>query len=903
LRVSPVAAAVSTLIFSASGTHAQQEPAAKPPAATLETVVITGIRRGIETSVATKRNSDSIVEAVSAEDIGKLPDTSIAEALSRLPGLTSQRVDGRPQSVQIRGLSGNYVGTLLNGREMVSTSDNRGVEFDQFPSELLGGVLIYKTPDATLIGQGLAGTVDLQTVRPLKFSGRQLAVNLRGEHNAHGQVTPGPGPNGARFSVSYIDQFADRTIGVALGYAHLDSPGQEQHYKSWWWADTGVWGRKQPGAPAGTITLNGFEATATASKQTRDGLMAVVEYKPNKDFNSIVDLYYSTFDQKRSYRALMSNLGPTWNDATEPKYSNTTVSTVNGDSVVTGATISNLKPVHLSQFNTRKDDIAALGWKSDLKLGDWLATADLSASRAKRSEQFLELSAGAPGATSVDINVAANGGISQIKPALDYANPANLMLGDPGGWGRDGRSNYPTSDDRIKALRLGVGRDLSGVFSKVEAGVNFNERSKEVDFTEFYYNLKNGRTPVAVPANFLLAPTPLSFAGIPGVMSYDVNGVASTLYDIAPNGADQISGRHYKVTEKLSTAFVKVGIDTEVFGVPLRGNFGVQAVSTKQHSEGFIWDTKTKTAVPIAGGKSYTDVLPSLNLAAEMRPDLIARFGAAQTVARPRMEDMRAGFKGISLDPVTGYWSASGGNPGLEPWRADSVDLSLEKYLGKRSYVAGAVFHKHLKNFIYNQTIPYDFTGFPSPTGQPPVNGNYQGVLDAPTNGNGGMVAGTELSASLDAGLFSKTLDGLGLIVSVSRTRSNLHEGNNTDNALEGLSGTVSNMTVYYERSGFSARISGRHRSAFESATRGVFYSPTTSKIEAETVVDAQIGYTFESGPLKGLGLLFQVTNLTDEPYRTRVSSSTPTVVPKSTLPERYTTYGRQYLFGVNYKL
>ncbi|MEL7298206.1 MAG: TonB-dependent receptor plug domain-containing protein, partial [Pseudomonadota bacterium] len=145
----------------------------------IEEIVTTGFRRSLENSRALKMDSESIVEAISAEDIGKLPDISIAESLARLPGLAAQRLNGRGQVISIRGLSPDFSTALLNGRPQVSTGDNRGVEFDQYPSELLSAAVVYKTPDAALIGQGLAGTVDLQTVRPLKYGRRSIAGNVR----------------------------------------------------------------------------------------------------------------------------------------------------------------------------------------------------------------------------------------------------------------------------------------------------------------------------------------------------------------------------------------------------------------------------------------------------------------------------------------------------------------------------------------------------------------------------------------------------------------------------------------------------------------------------------------------------------------------------------------------------
>ena len=118
----------------------------------------------------------SMVEAVSAEEIGKLPDVSIAESIARLPGLTAQRVAGRAQIVSVRGFSPDFTTVLLNGRQQASSGYNRAVEFDQYPSELLGSVVVYKTPDAEISGMGLAGTVDLRTIRPLDYGKTTIAL-------------------------------------------------------------------------------------------------------------------------------------------------------------------------------------------------------------------------------------------------------------------------------------------------------------------------------------------------------------------------------------------------------------------------------------------------------------------------------------------------------------------------------------------------------------------------------------------------------------------------------------------------------------------------------------------------------------------------------------------------------
>ncbi len=151
--------------------------AAKAKAKELQTVQVSGFVSSIENSTALKRNASSIVEAVSAEQIGKLPGVSIADTLGRLPGLAVQTVSGRPQVLTIHGLGPDFSTALVNGGQQVSTSNNRDVQFDQYPSSWFDNVVVHLTPQANLIGQGLTGTVDMHTIRPLEKNGPEAAVN------------------------------------------------------------------------------------------------------------------------------------------------------------------------------------------------------------------------------------------------------------------------------------------------------------------------------------------------------------------------------------------------------------------------------------------------------------------------------------------------------------------------------------------------------------------------------------------------------------------------------------------------------------------------------------------------------------------------------------------------------
>jgi iron complex outermembrane recepter protein len=902
LRLHPIAAVCAALLGTPLLAQAQGAPAPASAASAadgqkLETVTVSGFRASLESSISTKRNADAIVEAISAEDIGKLPDVSIADAISRLPGLTAQRVAGRSSVISIRGMAPRYGVTLLNGREIVSTGDNRSVEYDQFPSELINAATVYKTPDASLSAQGLSGTVNMKTLRPLDFAAPLAIVGARIERNSNGSLNPEISGNGNRLSASWVTQSADRTWGAAIGFAHLDSPNQEKHYKSWWWANTNDWGSPLPGTPTDSVALQGFELGAASSRQKRDGLMAVLEYKPGNGLHSTLDLYYSKFDQTEARRTVMSDMsvwsGASWADA------QTTV--VNGDKIVTSGIVNGAKPVALTTYNKRQDDIRAVGWNNVLKLADWKLVGDLSWSKAKRDEQNAELAAGSPTPVSLgQVNIVTGEGRSTFQPTFDFANPQTVYLTDPPGWGRDGRSQFPKVRDEIKALKLSAGRAFESWVSSVETGVDYSERDKHMNRTEVYYNLKNNRAPVLVPANLLRTPTDLTFAGSNiRMVNFDVPSALS-LYDVAPAASNEAPGRIWSVHEKVTALYGKLGLEFD-WGVPIHGTLGLRVVHAKQWSNGLLWNDVAKATEATTGGTSYTDVLPSINLAADLTPNTILRFGLAKVLARPNMEDMRAGFSGIGVSTTEPHlWSANGGNAKLEPWRADAVDLSIEHYFSKRSYVAAAAFHKHIKNFVYGRAIDFDFTGFPNPTPYTPY--SNIGTLNTQANGSGGMIAGTELSASLDGSLISPALDGIGVTASYSNTRSSLHEENNPNKPLDGLSGIATNFTVYYERHGVSARLGSRHRSAFVTTVRGTFGENVPSMIAAETILDAQLGYAFETGALKGLSLTLQVNNLRDRPYRTRVGISTGSSDPNATLPERYTSYGRQFLLGGTYK-
>ncbi|WP_229258970.1 TonB-dependent receptor [Duganella flavida] len=888
-KLSPVAAGCALLLSAMSGTAFAQDASGTVAADgnTVQSVKVSGIRRGIEDAISVKKNSESIVEAISAEDIGKLPDVSIAESLSRLPGVAAQRVAGRAQVLSIRGLAPDFSTTTLNGREQASTGDNRSVEYDQYPSELINGATVYKTPDGSLVGQGLSGTVDLQTVRPLEFPGRTMALNVRGEKNSIGKQNAGFKDKGYRVSGIYIDQFNNRTLGVAVGYARLDSPGQYQKWSSW------GYGTDPKTGSATALANQGNEVDAGSSKQTRDGLMAVVQWRPSRDFQSMVDTYYSKFDSDTTIRGMQFGTG-NWMGGLG--YKNVVLGQNNGNQVVQSATVSGIQPVLRNDLNTTRDKLFAIGWNNKLRMTDeWTGIADFSYSKADRNDMLLETYSGAATTDTATISRNLATGVPQIGTGLNYADANVVKLSDPGGWGQDGYVKYPKVSDKLKSARFSAKRDLDGMFSNLDVGVNFTKRDKTRESAELLVNLKNGRTPVSIPSQYIESPTSLGFAGIPGIMAYDILGVVNSLYNQTPKIHQDIYNKDWLVSEKVSTAYAKLGIDT-VFGLPVKGNVGVQAIHTQQSSSAFNVDTNNLNVPKTAEeGASYNDFLPSLNLNFDAGNEQHIRVGAGKTMARARLDQLRASSS-ASVDTTKLLWSGSGGNPNLKPWRANAFDLSYEKYFDKGTYFSAATFYKKLKTYIYDQVLPYDFTSYPNDGVTPKSN---IGTLTRPANGTGGTIKGVELSGSLDGKILWSGLDGFGATGSISRTSSEIQpDGPGTSGALPGLSRTVSNVQFFYEKSGWSARVTRSERSNFRGEVTGFGADRAFTDIKGAAQVDFQFGYEFKDGAYKGLSFLAQVINAGNTAYQT-----TTTLADGSKQPNEYTRYGRTMLLGLNYKM
>jgi iron complex outermembrane receptor protein len=921
------------LLAVASPAYSQDQTGTTPGSeSTLETVTVTGVRAAIESAINVKHSSDNIVEAISAEDIGKLPDTSIAESISRLPGLTSQRSDGRASDISIRGTDPQFATGLLNGREQVSTGDNRAIEYDQYPAELINAVVVYKTPDAALIGQGLSGTIALQTVRPLEYGKRAVVMDLRGEKNSDADLGADSKNNGYRASFSYINQFLDNTLGIALGYARLSSPvvGKEfGTYDPW-----GLNGTQHAGVPADVMLTGGIKSLASMGHDVRDGALATVEWRPNSDYTSTLDLYWTSEAQNNNRRSLEVNLGnfngyPNSTCPTCTSTANFSNVQIQGTSLV-GATVSNVVPLARNFLYETNDQIGQIGWNNKWKISDWSLMADAAYSRAVRDEHDYETQAQYIGGTTDTITYFLPGSSQPTFTANNsYTDPSKVLVG-PTIYG-GGYSRFPHVTDELKAFRLEGTHSAMGWFGDVVAGVNYDDRSKDKKQPETGLNTVGG-TFDQIGSQYLLSPANLGFSGTPGSLAWNVPAVLANYFQpIVPGnptdkGYGYLTGKFWDVYEKLTTLYIKGDLNHQLSSdVTLRGNIGVQVVHTNQSSTAALYDEATQSSTPIEGGKSYNDILPAMNLAFELPAQQVLRFSVAREMARPRMDQMTAGQDNNvaaggsgNIGQLPGYptaapfpFVASGtiGNPNLDPWRADAFDLSYEKYFANKAYVSAAVFYKDLKSYIYDENI--DGANLSAYTSQVPANvttvggvnyGVYPlGYVTVPLNGQGGRLDGFELTASAPGEMLADWLSGFGANVSLSETDSSIQVHgqvsggpSSTTIPLPGLSKTVASAMLYYEKHGFAARVASRYRSNYIGEITDFAGDRALEYVRHELITDFQTSYEFQGGPAKGLMVLFQVNNLTNTPFIDYYQIQSQT--------RDYETFGRDVFFGVNYK-
>jgi len=902
-----------------------------------DVIIVTGFRASVQSSIAAKRNSDFIVDVVTADDIAGLPDVSIAESLARLPGVTSQRTGGQASAINIRGLSQDLVSATLNGREQVATSGNRIIEFDQYPSELINQAAVYKSPLASHIEGGIAGKVELKTVRPLdnsdNFKGQ---VNVRGLYNDRADQSPDVSSYGYRASGSLQFKLADDTLGIALGYARLYQPNVATRFVQFDYPIPGNNG-------SATIDLDGngtpdslnfgFEGIQFGGRETRDAGIGVIQWEPNDKLHVLIDGYYSRFKSDVFRRGLRV--------VSTQSAQNIFQNPIIVDDALVGARIINnfsggfaVGTELVNQDEGRRDELYTIGGNLAYDFSDRVTLAvDVAYSRGtsffNNSGINLRPYTTTPGGL---VRSDTQPGVIVVDYALNGVNLPDInqistdftdVTAAGGGFLFDGQFLVPQRDtDELFATAADLTLGFDSDFAKdLKLGFRYADRQGNRRVTSFFTFSVPG-SPLEVPSNLVTIggfSGGYGRAGLPDFAVVDVGGAFNFAFNNnfgTRQPTDQIAfdftiDQSFRIDETTYAAYAQLDFDTILGGLRFHGNIGGRYIHTDQSSTVLFADPNLvddpNTPPParenrrlVTRGQKFSDFLPAVNAILDLTDRDLLRLSYSRQISRPRFFDLRGS---INVNTGSdGNTSGGGGNPSLDPFRANQFDISFEHYFGNTGILQIGAFYKDLESYIINGSIPqFDFVAngvIPPPIPGTNIPGNAVGSFSTPINGDGGYVYGLEFQFSKTFVELPAPFDGLGVVLNYAYSKSDLDfpsstSGRSISLPLPGLSKHVFNPTVFYEKSGFGARISARHRSSFVSPQIGISELILTSA--KETVFDAQLSYQFQEGSaLHGLKLLAQVNNLTDEPTRTYWSN-----VPQTGTIQNF---GRVFFLGASFE-
>jgi len=926
-----------------------------------ELLVITGYQGSLIRSIAEKRTADTVTEQVSADDLGSLPDVSIADALTRLPGVAAIRTGGKASEINIRGLSGIFVHTTLNGREQVSTSGSRSVEFAQYPSELISGATVYKSQKASLIEGGVAGSVNLKTASPLTMQKEQsFTLNARGMFNDRANEIYDAQSDGYRISAAYQGKFADDTIGVSVGFARLYQPSVATQFIGFAYnvnRDVDGLANDTDGPasnPQNEYLSEGFEMQHKGGVSTRDGYVAAVEWAPNNDFVLKADAFISKFDEQAFARGFRVKFDSTTANIANP--------VLNGNSVI-GADLSrariggNTRVEIVNDNNVKVDDSDSFGLNAQWNLTDqFTLVADVSRSAATSDfRNGLLWSLVAEDATAVNPVFDSNVSISYRLNGLNlpdlgfnqnFTDLNRVMLSKYG--------VYPYQfKDALNAARVDGIYEFRNddLFTSIESGFRYSERKYSNRRSVFEYGADNGFAATEPPLRLTDAMTSVvnfggAFSGFPSYLAIDYNAALNAWFPngvpqpVTTWGADNFGNinnssswsvlQSGSVWEDVTSGYVVANLDSEVSDIPFSGNVGIRIVNTKQSATTLVdvggdplrgaqnivdeAGLVNSNYAPGIEGIEYTDYLPQLNLNFEVGENSQIRFAAARVMARSPINRLASSVSGRFDESNGKYHASSTNSPYLKPFLANQYDLSYEYYFTETegAFVV-AVFLKDLKNFVQEFTINnFDFAAHGvilpeyvpghepnNPDNFPPLRAINGNYTTAVNNANGGYFRGVELAYTQMFTNLPDLWSGLGVSASYAYTQSKI-------DAIVGLTTTnLGGPTVETTFPGLSKNvINGAVFWNYDNFDTRLNVRYRSKFVSSQFAIDEQRTF-FDSEMV----IDYQASYRFDDRFSVMFQAINLTDEPtKSYFGQEAQTgtiqfFGRQYFLGVNYRM
>ncbi len=797
------------------------------------TVVVRGVRESLATAQGTKRSAGQIVDSIVADDISKLPDASVSEALQRITGVQIARDRGEGTSVTVRGLT--QLETTLNGREVFSASRGRQLDFATVPAELVSRLDVYKSSSAIQLEGGVGGLIDLQTRRPLDFPGHAAVLSARLVHDdlagrnaqqyfglASGRwrLGDGAGELGALLGVS-LQKRAFREDQLSAGNPVV---------------------RTDLVAGRSVVAPNGISQTTSAGQRNRRTANAFLQWRPSARIELFAEGSATEFRTRQD----------SWqvNAASSPSFVAGSATLFDGTDDLKTITWTNA-PVSVLSFARDTFDRThqvALGGRWT---GDALTlSADLSTTQGTSTLFFSGPFMGTTAARfSQDFSTSIPG---SVIAGTDLLDPANFQYTGIA---------YRTSRlaGRLPAVQVDAAYRIgSNFFTALETGVRHATRvATNAPGLIFADAPLTGFPATRMPG--AVAPYPFDFfpgSATPTLDNFlvadlsgarDAVGLRNAFGIVTPIPVAANSLGIWRIVEETRSVYGMTRF--KAAGAPIDGNLGLRAVQTLASVSSSQSVPGTTSTTPADSATRLSDVLPSVNLRYTFGSGLLLRLAASKTVTRPDFAQLSPSLTLIPNPVNPALNQGSAGNPELRPVRSNNLDLSFENYPGRTTAMTAAAFLKKVDGFVTTVSSPETWGG-----------STYQ--ISRPQNSDAATIRGIELGYQQFYDFLPGWLGGLGLQATYTFVDS--QAGNSSLGSrvpLQNLSKNSANLIGLYERADVSARLAWNWRSRFLSGVTnlvGVGALPVYTR--AYGWLDASVGYRVS----RTVTLSLVATNLSD---------------------------------------
>jgi TonB-dependent receptor len=821
-----------------------------------EDIVVTGLRQSLRSAQQLKRNSVQQIDAIVAEDIGKLPDVAVSDTAARIPGVMVERGGGEAGRVLIRGLPD--VQTTYNGRE-IFTAETRRVELRDFPSGSIGAIEVFKTTTADLVEPGIAGLVNVRSHRPFDFKGLQIAGSIWGQHERQSGKED---PNG-NLLISNRWDVGGGEVGALLGLSYtrltyLDSTRSNTDFVA--------------GGPNGGFYPDIMRITYGTAQRTRPSVNGALQWRPTPGLEFYAEGVWQGFRNKVSDREMTV---PLWGGQ---QYNN--IQFYPGTNLIQSGTVVNpFRPDGFQggTFNKTNTYQGAIGGSYDA--GALRITADLARTKSTftGSTASVDYLLTSPQTVTFNNDVPGGEGGPEFSFAnFDPANPANYNYR-----GFFEEAQVAEGDDWQG--RVDLQYEMPGSFiSRIEGGIRYVDRDTHREYGNHYFGgdaVINQHVPLSrVPLDYVLFRPGFRGSDIQSFRNWlaptygdirsslgDLRAFSRTLGDAANLGPPApFPDQTYDANEKTYSAYGQLRY---AFGSTVRvdGTVGVRAVKTELSIDGTALVGGVPTPVDL--NRSYTDWLPNATARIMFTNAFQLRLAASKSRTRPRFDQYNPGGSvdappSCTQNTTNCIRNFNGGNPDLNTIKTTNYDASLEYYFSRNGFAAVGLFRRDLNGYLFTFS---DFVQDP----------NF-GLVRAnrPENSGSGHIQGFEaqFSSFFDIASLPEWARGFGVQANATYLDTKINfpaQFGGGSARIPDASKWAYNLVGMYEHGGLSARLSYNYRSHWLSYFRGG-YSEETKGVGR---LDLSTSYTV----VKNLTLFFDWVNMLHKPYRSTLTMQIPT--------------------------